>query len=44
VIYIKKTKSYVAYVFPNTNDRISNDEILKVKKEDVEKLTGFKFD
>ena len=43
VIYIKKTKSYIAYIFPNTNDKISDVETLKVKKEDVEQLTGFKF-
>ena len=43
VIYIKKTKSYIAYIFPNTNDKIPDVETLKVKKEDVEQLTGFKF-
>lgn len=42
VIYIRKTKSYIAYIFLNTNDKISDVETLKVKKEDVEKLTGFK--
>ena len=43
VIYIKKTKSYIAYIFPNTNDKISDVETLNVKNEDVEQLTGFKF-
>jgi endonuclease G len=43
VIYIKKTKLYIAYIFPNTNEKISDVETLKVKKEDVEQLTGFKF-
>jgi endonuclease G len=43
VVYIKKTKSYIAYIFPNTNDKISDVETLKVKKEDVEQLTGFRF-
>ena len=43
VIYIKKTKLYIAYIFPNTNDKIPDVETLKVKKEEVEQLTGFKF-
>lgn len=43
VIYIKKTKTFIAYIFPNTNEKIINVETLKVKKESVEKLTGFKF-
>ena len=43
VIYIKKTKSYISYIFPNTNDKIYDVETLKVRKEDVEQLTGFKF-
>lgn len=43
VIYIKKTKLYIAYIFPNTNDKISDVETLKVNKEEVEQLTGFKF-
>ena len=42
VIYIKKTKEYRAYIFPNTSDKPSL-ESLKVRKEDVEKLSGFKF-
>jgi len=42
VIYIKKTKEYMAYIFPNTTDKFDLEK-LKVKKEDVEKLTNFKF-
>lgn len=42
VIYIKKTKEYRAYIFPNTSDK-PKLESLKVRKEDVEKLSGFKF-
>jgi len=43
VIYIKKTKTFVAYLFPNTDEKIPNVESLKVNKEVIEKLTGFKF-
>lgn len=43
VLYIKKTKSFEAYLFPNTDEKIANVESLKVKKEIIEKLTGFKF-
>jgi endonuclease G len=42
VIYIKKTKEYMAYIFPNTTEKIDLEK-LKVKKEEVEKLTNFKF-
>jgi len=43
VLYIKKTKSFDAYLFPNTDKKIADVESLKVKKEIIEKLTGFKF-
>jgi endonuclease G len=42
VIYIKKTKEYRAYIFPNTSDKLDLEK-LKVRKEDVETLTGLKF-
>jgi endonuclease G len=42
VIYIKKTKEYMAYIFPNTPDKFDLEK-LRVTKEDVEKLSGFKF-
>lgn len=42
VIFIKKTKEFRAYIFPNTSEKF-NLESLKVRKEDVEKLSGFKF-
>jgi endonuclease G len=43
VIYIKKTKTYISYIFPNTDEKIRDVETLRVKKINVEKLTGFKF-
>jgi len=43
VIYIVKTKEYQAYIFNNTPDKPTGLESHKVKVEDVEKLTGFKF-
>jgi len=42
VIYIKKTNEYRAYIFPNTSEKIDLEK-LKVTKEEVEKLSGFKF-
>jgi endonuclease G len=42
VIYIKKTKEFKSYIFPNTSEKFELDN-LEVKKEDVEKLTGLKF-
>jgi len=42
VIYIKKTKQFKTYIFPNTSEKFELDK-LEVKKEDIEKLTGFKF-
>jgi DNA/RNA endonuclease G (NUC1) len=43
VIYIKKTKTYEYYIFNNTPDKPVGLDKWKVKKEEVEKLTGFKF-
>jgi DNA/RNA endonuclease G (NUC1) len=43
VIYIKKTKEYMAFVFNNTTDKPSGLESHKVALDDVEKLTHFKF-
>jgi endonuclease G len=43
VIYIKKTKEYRAYIFPNNTDKTELSK-LKTSKEEVEKLSGFKFD
>ena len=43
VIYIKKTNSFESYLFPNTDEKITDVETLKVKKEVIEQLTGFKF-
>lgn len=42
VIYIKKTKEFRAYIFPNTSEKITLEKLL-VRKEDIEKLTGYKF-
>jgi endonuclease G len=42
VIYIKKTKEFRAYIFPNTTEKIELEKLL-VRKEDIEKLTGYKF-
>lgn len=42
VIYIKKTKEFRAYIFPNTSEKIALEKLL-VRKEDIEKLTGYKF-
>jgi len=43
VIYIKKTKTYEYYIFDNTADKPVGLDHWKVKKEDIEKATGFKF-
>lgn len=43
VIYIKKTKTYECYIFNNTPNKPVGLDAWKVKKEDVEKLTNFKF-
>jgi endonuclease G len=43
VVYIKKTKEYYAYLFDNTTDKPSGLNSHKVGKDDIEKLTGFKF-
>jgi endonuclease G len=43
VIYIKKTKEYLAYIFNNTPDKPTGIDSHKVTVHDVEKLSGFKF-
>ena len=43
VIYIKKTKEYLAYIFNNTTDKPTGVNSHKVAVADVTKLTGFKF-
>ena len=43
VIYIKKTKTYECYIFNNTPDKPVGLDKWKVNREDVEKLTNFKF-
>ena len=44
VIYIKKIKTYEYYIFDNTPNKPSGLSHWVVTKEDVEKLTGFKFE
>ena len=43
VVYIVKTKEYLSYLFDNTPDKPSGLNSHKVTKEDIEKLSGFKF-
>jgi endonuclease G len=43
VIYIKKTKEYMAFIFNNTADKPTGLESHKVGLDDVQKLTHFKF-
>ena len=43
VIYIKKTKQWFAYLFNNDTSKADGFDNNKVKKSDIEKLTGFKF-
>lgn len=43
VIYIKKTKTYECYIFNNSTDKPTGLDKWKVTKEEVEKLTNFKF-
>ena len=43
VVYVVKTKEYMSYVFDNSADKPSGLNSHKVTKEDVEKLSGFKF-
>jgi len=43
VIYVVKTKEYLAYIFNNTTDKPTGINSHKVFVSDVEKLTGFKF-
>jgi endonuclease G len=43
VIFVKKTKHWEAYIFNNTPDKPIGLDKWQVKKEAVEKLTGYKF-
>jgi len=43
VIYVVKTKQWMAYEFKNTTDKPSGLNSHKVEVKDIEKLTGFKF-
>jgi len=43
VIYIKKSKEYLAYLFNNTTDKPTGVNSHKVLVTDITKLTGFKF-
>jgi len=43
VIYIKKSKEYLAYIFENTTDKPTGVNSHKVTVADVMALTGFKF-
>jgi len=43
VIYIKKSKEYLAYLFNNTTDKPTGVNSHKVTVADITKLTGFKF-
>ena len=43
VVYIYKTKEYLAYIFNNTPDKPTGLNSHKVDVIDVEKLSGFKF-
>jgi len=43
VIYVVKTKEYMAFLFNNTTDKPTGVNSHKVLVSDIEKLTGFKF-
>jgi DNA/RNA endonuclease G (NUC1) len=43
VIYVVSTKSWESYVFDNSIEKNPDLERCMVTKEEVEKLTGFKF-
>jgi DNA/RNA endonuclease G (NUC1) len=43
VLYIKKSNQWLAYIFENSTSKADGIDNNKVKLEDVEKLTGFKF-
>jgi|688.fasta_scaffold00290_75 endonuclease G len=43
VIFIKRTKTFEAYIFNNTPDKPVGLDKWKVKPADVEKLTGYRF-
>jgi len=43
VVYTKKTKEYIAFIFDNSTDKADGINNNKVELADVEKLTRFKF-
>jgi len=43
VIYVVKTKEYLAYIFNNTTDKPTGVNSHKVLVADIEKVSGFKF-
>jgi len=43
VIYTKKTKEYIAFIFDNNTTKADGINNNKVELADIEKLTGFKF-
>jgi endonuclease G len=43
VVYVKKTKEYMAFIFDNNTTKADGINNNKVSVADVEKLTGFKF-
>ena len=43
VIYIKKNKEYMAFLFDNNTTKADGIHNNQVDKVDIEKLTGFKF-
>lgn len=43
ILYIKKTKEWMAYIFNNDTSKPDGINNNKVTKEEIEKLTGFKF-
>jgi endonuclease G len=43
VVYVAKTKEYLAYIFENSPDKPTGLNSHKVEVIDVEKLSGFKF-
>ena len=43
VVYIKKSKEWMAFLFENNKDKPGSLEAVKVEVADIQKLTGFKF-
>jgi endonuclease G len=43
VIYIKKTKEFKSYIFDNSNEKIKDLNTCLIRIEELEKMTGFKF-